>query len=424
MSHKKNKLKFNSQDKQLPLILALDTSCDETSAAVTLGRVVLSNIIASQTNIHQAYGGVYPTLAKRAHQKKIDPVINLALKRAGLSFTDLDIIAVTLGPGLAPALEIGINKAHQLAEKWRKPLIVVNHIEAHLLSVLLLRKKRHFPINKLLTYKLENKLIPKKDLLPALLSNPKLLSSPKLINGPKKLTSDFLLPALGMVFSGGHSQFIHINKIGQYQLLGETIDDALGEALDKVGRMLGLGYPAGPIMEKLAKKGKADRFDFPLPMTAVKNFNLSYSGLKTAAHRKIKQLRANKQLDRQTIFDFSASFQQAAFKHVAYKLNKLLQAAQAKNKAVHNRKNQPASTTNFKQAWLGGGVASNIALRQTIRATLKPYQIPLKIPFEKRLCSDNAAIIGVTAAFKINYCAKKTLISEAQNLDRKPNWKL
>lgn len=381
---------FNNITKKFPLILAIDTSCDETSAAVTLGRAVLSNVVASQTNIHQPYGGVYPTLAKQAHQEKIQPVINLAMKRAGIDFAQLDAIAVTLGPGLAPALEIGIDQAKRLAQEWQKPLIAVNHVEAHLLSVLLKRKSNNLSI--------KNLLIKRKGL------------SEIVINYSKSSSS--LFPVLGLVFSGGHSQFVQINNFGNYKILGETIDDAVGEALDKVGRMLGLGYPAAPVIEKLAQQGNSNKFKFPLPMTTVDDFNLSYSGLKTAAHRLIKQLELEKKLSSQTILDVSASFQQAVFRHLIYKLEKLL------------KNQEQRGVSSFTQAWLGGGVAANISLRQDLRKSLKSHHIKLRTPFEKRLCGDNAAMIALTAGYKINYAEKNQLQTEFKNLDRKPNWQI
>ena len=391
---------------QLPLILAIDTSCDETSAAVTLGRIVLSNIIASQVNLHQAYGGVYPTLAKQAHQKKIKLVTEQALKRAGIKITDIDALAVTIGPGLAPALEVGIKFAQSMAEKYHKPLIAINHIEAHLFSVLALRKKRGLPIKKLISFKISKQKSPQN-------ISPELFKQSLKTTDTSSSAFSNLFPILGLVFSGGHSQFILINHIGDYKILGETIDDALGEALDKVGRILGLGYPAAPVIEKLAKKGDKNSFEFPLPMTEVKSFDLSYSGLKTSAHRKIKELKAQKKLDQKTIVNFAASFQYASLRHLCYKLDKLL------------IKRQALSTTGkikqFRQAWLGGGVASNIKLRQMIRNTLEPYSIELKIPFEKRLCSDNAAMIGITAAFKLQHPPSEKE-SKSIPFDRRPSW--
>jgi N6-L-threonylcarbamoyladenine synthase len=390
------KFKFmkNQTPKTLPLILAIDTSCDETSAAVTLGRVVLSNIIASQTNIHEPYGGVFPTLAKKAHTQNIKPVVQKTLKLAGVNFKDLDAVAVTLGPGLAPALEVGIEYAQKLARKWHKSIIGVNHIEAHVLSVLAGRNKRSFPTKKILELKRQNKLIP-----------PNLKSQlPAFTQASLNQQLD-LFPSVSVVVSGGHSQFVLVNKINDYQIMGQTIDDALGEALDKVGRMLGLGYPAAPVMEKMAKQGDPNQFNFPLPMTTSDDFNLSYSGLKTAAHRLIKQLEKDDQLNQQAIINLAASFQAAAFKHLIYKLDKLLQD-------LINQKQ-----IKIQQIWLGGGVARNIQLRQKIRSLIKTHNLKLKTPFEKRLCSDNAAMVGVTAGF--HYPA-----TEKIKLDRKPSWSI
>ncbi len=381
----------------LPLILAIDTSCDETSAAVCLGRVVLSNIVASQAEIHRPYGGVFPTLAKQAHQENIAPVVQKAIKQAGIKQQMLDAIAVTQGPGLAPALEVGIEYAQKLARKWNKPLIGINHVEAHLWSVVASQKKRDLPIKQVLELKKNNHKVPSK------------------LATPFKLSHKLLFPVLGIIVSGGHSQFVQINQVGQYNILGETVDDALGEALDKVGRMLDLGYPAGPVIEKMAQQGNSTAFDFPLPMTESGDFNLSYSGLKTAANRLIKSLQQNKkkelktssstELTKQEVFDLAASFQYAAFRHLCYKLDKILASQK---------------DTRFSQVWLGGGVASNLALRQQIRKTIKDHKLQLKIPFNKRLCGDNAAMIGVTANIRIGH----KLTHKNTNLDRKPSWSL
>ncbi|MEA2056203.1 MAG: tRNA (adenosine(37)-N6)-threonylcarbamoyltransferase complex transferase subunit TsaD, partial [Patescibacteria group bacterium] len=355
-----------------PLILSIDTSCDETSGAITLGRVILANVVASQIQIHKKYGGVFPTLAKRAHQKNIEPVVNSCLKKARIKPNQLDAIAVTQGPGLAPALEVGIKYAINLAEKWDKPLIAINHIEAHALSTLVKRNSRQYKTKKMLTIKKNKK-------------RQKELKSNDFPNWRTNFTNQEL-PALALVVSGGHSEFILIKKIGDYSILGQTIDDAAGEALDKVGRMLNLGYPAGPVVEKVAKNGNEKQFKFPLPMTTKKNFNLSYSGLKTSAHRLIKRLEEENKINQHTIFDLAASFQYAVFRHIGYKLDKLLQHFDDQNEMID-------------QLWLGGGVASNIALRKHLRQILKKYHIKLNVPFAKHLCGDNAAMIGIAASF-------------------------
>ncbi len=373
----KNK-SLTTTSQQPPLILGIDTSCDETSAAVSCGRVILSNIVASQIDLHQEFGGVFPTLAKRAHQENIEAVVKKALKQAQTNFEKIDAIAITLGPGLAPALEVGIKYAPKLGEKFNKPVLTINHIEAHALSVLAERNSHSYDVKK-----------------------PKTLPAWR----PENLGIEF--PILSVVVSGGHTEFILINKIGKYQILGQTIDDAAGEALDKVGRMLNLGYPAAPAIEELAKKGDKNRFKFPLPMTTKKNFNLSYSGLKTSAHRLITELKEKKQWNQQTIIDLAASFQYAVFRHLAYKLDKLLAIKQQESKEKQ-----------IKQIWLGGGVSQNIAFRRQMRKVAREYKLKVKTPFAKRLCSDNAAMIALVGNFHFLQQRKN------QKMDRKPNWRI
>lgn len=317
------------------LILAIDTSCDDTSAAVTQGINVLSNVVASQAELHKQYGGVFPTVAKLAHRENIAPTIALALRRAGVTVAEIDAVAVTHGPGLAPALEIGLTAAKELAQKHSKPLIPINHIEGHLLSVLAQPKT-------------------KKSFLPA-------------------------FPALALTVSGKQTQFILVKDVGQYEILGTTLDDAAGECLDKVGRMVNLGYPAGPLIEQFAQKGNPKAIEFPLPLTHLKSFDVSFSGLKTFSRNYLQ----NKELTQQEVYDFCASIQYAVFRHIAYKLEKIL--------LQHP----------VKELWLGGGVASNSALRTVVRTLGKKYGIKkLRTPYSKRLCIDNAAMIGVVASFK------------------------
>lgn len=359
-------------------ILAIDTSCDDTSAAVTQGTIVHSNIVASQTQLHKPFGGVFPTVAKQAHKENIDRVVELALKRAGVTMQEIGAVAVTQGPGLAPALEVGISKAKQLAAHYDKPLIAVNHIEAHALSPL---------------------------------AQPKSRSTSRTSVQPQ-------FPALALVISGGHSLFILVRAIGQYEMLGTTIDDAAGECLDKVGRLVNLGYPAGPVIEQFAKLGDPKSVAFPLPMTQVKDFNLSYSGLKTHARNMIEARTAKNPLTKQEVYDFSASIQYAVFRHITYKLSKILQAYEV------------------KEIWLGGGVSANMALRAALRQTIREHQagmgtrnaklasaharlnrVPLRTPYSKRLCIDNAAMIGVVGGFKLE---RGEVEREAEGLDRKP----
>lgn len=366
---------MNQNSRSAPIILAIDTSCDDTSAAVTTGVTVWSNVIASQTELHRPYGGVFPTVAKQAHREQIDRVVEIALARAGVNWDDIQAIAVTQGPGLAPALEVGITKGKNLATAHGKPVIAVNHVEAHALSAL---------------------------------AQPRSATNPQAYTGVSDALNRHQFPVLLLVVSGGHTEFILATKLGQYKKLGWTIDDATGEALDKVGRILGLGYPAGPIIEQLAKQGDPKKVRFPLPMTTSKDFMLSFSGLKTYSRNILEELRVQDGLTKQVIIDFAASFQYAVFRHICYKLNKILQS------------------TEIHEIWLGGGVAANITLRRMIRETARAYtkqvahpNIPLLVPYTKKLCVDNAAMIGVTAA---HYFEHRMFAENLADLDRRPRW--
>ncbi len=363
-----------------PHILAIDTSCDDTSAAVTAGVTVLSNIIASQTQLHQPYGGVFPTVAKQAHRENIDRTIAVALQRAGLEWSEVAALAVTQGPGLAPALEVGINKAKELAKLHQLPLIAVNHIEAHALSALAEPRRRQQQTA----------------------TTPHHLAT----SWQQKLTQQ-QLPALAIVVSGGHTEFIKVIKPGKYERLGWTIDDAAGEALDKVGRMLDLGYPAGPVLEKFAKSGDAHRFNVPLPMTEQKDYQMSFSGLKTWARNTLESHEAKFGLNQQDIYDFAASFQRGVFRHICYKLNKLIA--------------DQKPTDQFREVWLGGGVAANMELRRMIRETLRTANggLKLHVPYTKRLTMDNAAMIGVTAGYQF---LQKDFVTDEAALERRPRW--
>lgn len=329
----------------VPLILGLDTSCDDTSAAVVRGQTILSNVVASQTQLHKPYGGVFPTVAKQAHQANVQPTIALALRRAKVTWADITAIAVTVGPGLAPALEVGVSTAKQLALTHHKPVIGVNHMAGHALSGLL--RQQHRADN-----------------------DPQLVFPPQV-----------QWPVLAVTVSGGHTEFVLIKNFTEFQIMGKTVDDAAGECLDKVGRMLNLGYPAGPVIEEFALLGDSKRFAFPLPMTTVTSFNMSFSGLKTAARNLLAELTKEKPLTQQDIYDFAASFQRRVFDHITYKLHRLLSEQQV---------NQPIS-----EVWLGGGVAANTALRQALRTTLKPFGLRLVVPLNTRVCSDNGAMIAL-----------------------------
>ncbi len=352
-------------------ILSIDTSCDETAAAVTVGRRVLSNIIWSQVDVHRPWGGVVPDLARKEHQKHLGEVIQLALARANanskrfrlpwrINWKTIDAIAVTQGPGLAIALEVGIKKAKELAKKHRIPLIAVNHMEGHLLSPLAQNAKAHVP---------------------------------------KGEPSIKKMPTLGLLISGGHTQLVLVKKIGDYQLLGETLDDAAGEAFDKVAKMLDLGYPGGPIIEELARQGNPRHFQLPVPMARDSSLNFSFSGLKTACLYKLRAI-PKKEKDRQFLADFAADFQATLAKAITIKLKRALE------------------TYRPKQIFLGGGVINNLYVRQQIRLVAKKYQVPVFVPFSRRLIGDNAAMIGIAAFFKAQ---KGEFVKNINLLDRQPN---
>lgn len=353
------------------LILAIDTSCDDTSVAVTSGTEVWSNVIASQTQLHKQYGGVFPTVAKQAHKENLPPTVAAALRRAGVTWSDITAIAVTQGPGLAPSLEVGIAYAQELARTHHKPLIPVNHVEGHALS-------------------------------PLAQARPRQGSSP----APALPTKNIL----SLVISGGNSLFVWIHEPGRYEVLGSTVDDAAGECLDKVGRMLGLGYPAGATIEQFAKQGNPKAFPLPLPMTTSGDFNLSFSGLKTAARNHIETLTKSGDLNKTQIYDFCASIQYAVFRAISYKMDKIL------------------LTHSPTEIWLGGGVAANMALRRSLRAQIKKsYAVqrpetsarPLprfRAPYSKRLCMDNAAMIGLVGGFAPDFLSFSTHFERSPRL--------
>ena len=358
-------------------ILAIDTSCDDTSAAVTDGHMVLSNVVASQVELHKEFGGVFPTVAKQAHKERIAPVVQLALKRAGIDKSELRAVAVTQGPGLAPALEVGVEFAKSYAADLEIPLIPINHIEGHILSVLAQPRSRG--------------------------------SATEDMAGSRAQHSAMQYPCLSLVISGGHTEFVLVHEPGRYERIGWTVDDAAGEALDKFGRMVDLGYPAGPVVEQFAKLGNPRAFAFPLPMTANDNFLMSFSGLKTAARRKVEELTAVQPLTKQQIIDLCASFQYAVFHAITYKLNKYLLKRYA----------DPSQPPLFG-VWLGGGVAANSTLRKMLRKTVQAYNLQLHVPYSKKLCSDNAAMIGVAGTVHIDQFSDTSL----STIERKPNWEV
>lgn len=343
-------------------ILAIDTSCDETSVAVTEKDRILSNVIPTQIDLHKKWGGVVPSIARRAHEEIIDKTVNEALKKARTKIKKIDAIAVTKGPGLAIALEVGIRKAKKLAQKHSKPLVAVNHIEGHLYSVITKNSK-----------------------------------------GKPDITYKF--PLITLIISGGHTEIILMRDHGNYEIVGKTLDDAVGEAFDKVGRMLDLGYPAGHVIERLAKEGDENAFELPIAMKNSGSADMSYSGLKTAAMQLITKLKQEDKLNKKTISDFCASFQRAAFEQLIIKTKFILN----KYKDLE-----------LEDIFIGGGVSANIYMRKLFRKNFaKPHR--LHFPTQKKLCSDNAAMIGVAGYYN---AIRDNYVNDIESLDRDPGWRV
>ena len=340
-------------------ILAIETSADETAAAVVEGRQVLSNAIYSQILIHKQWGGIFPSLAKRAHEEKIDFIISEALKKSKITNpkSQLDFIAVTRGPGLAVSLEVGIKKAKELAKLYGKKLISVNHLEGHIYSSFVQ-------------------------------------------NSQGKPPRDFDFPYLALIISGGHTELVKFTGHLQYEVIGETIDDAAGEALDKAAKLLGLGYPGGPVIEKLADlAGNIDVYKFPRPMLKSQDLNFSFSGLKTSFYYFLKKNPRSVE----KIADLASSFQEAVFDTVVKKTDKAIRF------------------TGINRLVVGGGVIANLYLRKKFRELVKKHGGKVLFPPFKYLTGDNAAMIGVAASYKAE---KGIFVKDIEKLDRIPRMQL
>ncbi|MFH1457304.1 MAG: tRNA (adenosine(37)-N6)-threonylcarbamoyltransferase complex transferase subunit TsaD [Patescibacteria group bacterium] len=317
-------------------ILGIETSCDETAAAVLeieRGKFnLLSNNVSSQIKTHAKYGGIVPEVAARMQMEIIIPVIEESLNKAKTKLNNIDYIAVTQGPGLVTSLVVGVETAKTLSFTLNKPLIPVNHLVAHLLVNC---------INDKIEY-----------------------------------------PAIGLIVSGGHTMLVLIKNESNYKIIGETQDDAVGEAFDKVAKMLNLGYPGGPAISKLAITGNKEMFKLPRPMIQQRNFNFSFSGLKTAVLYLIKDKKFK--MTKQQVIDLCASFQQAC---IDVLVSKTLRAI---------KQYKP------KSFLLGGGVAANPELRKQLKEkiNIKFPKVKIFIP-ELRFTGDNAAMIAVSAYFKI-----------------------
>ncbi|MGB8226426.1 MAG: tRNA (adenosine(37)-N6)-threonylcarbamoyltransferase complex transferase subunit TsaD [Sedimentisphaerales bacterium] len=319
-------------------ILGIETSCDETAAAVVRnGTEVLSNVISSQIELHQKYGGVVPEIASRAHIEKIYPIIDQAIEQSKLDKSDIDAVAVANQPGLTVALIIGITAAKTLALVWGKPLIAINHIHAHLQSAMM-------------------------------------------------DTKDLQLPAVALVVSGGHTSLYDCENTLELKLLGSTIDDAAGEAFDKVASILNLPYPGGPSIEKAAKNGNPAAVNFPRTMLAKDSLDFSFSGLKTAVlyHCCGKDMKGENRVGKMSqkeIADIAASFQAA----VVDVLVKKTQMA--------------ADKVGARTILLGGGVAANTVLRNELEKIAQQTGRKLLVA-PKKYCTDNAVMIASLAYYK------------------------
>lgn len=337
-----------------PVILAIDTSCDETSVSVTQGRRVLSNVIFSQVTVHAPFGGVYPSLAKREHASKIDSAIALALKRG---HKIPHAIAVTFGPGLPPALEVGVQTAKDYAKKLSLPLIPVDHIEGHIYSA--------YAQNS---------------------------------NG--KPLREITYPFLSFIVSGGHTSLVLVTSPLSYTILGETLDDAAGEALDKGARLLHLGYPGGAALERVALKG-SPTIPFPLPLQGKKTLSFSFSGIKTALRREVERMPSEKMV--RMIPDIAASYQHVIITSLIQTLNRAL-------------KEYPVAVCT-----LGGGVSANKTFLRRFREITRANGVKGITPPFRYLHTDNAAMIGVVASLKWH---EGIYLTDPDILDRSPQARL
>ena len=338
-------------------ILAIETSCDETAVAIIEASEnhdikILSNVISSQIALHAQYGGVVPSLASREHVKNIRHVFEGALKEANITDVEkeIDLIVVTHGPGLGPTLIVGITFARTIAWQYNKPIIGVNHMDGHIHS---------------------NWLEPASPL------------------------PDF--PLLNLVVSGGHTELVLMRSHGDYEIIGETMDDAVGEAFDKAARLLGLGYPGGPAISKLAEQGNANAYPLPSPMAKSKNYDFSYSGLKTAVLYLLRDLKEKGKED-QVKADIAASFQKAA---VDVLVSKTMRAAQEHG---------------VNGILLSGGVSANKLLRERLKTSSEEIGIPFFCP-KMAYTTDNAAMIAVAGYFASLSKDKDTLDWQSIRMD-------
>jgi len=311
------------------VILAIETSCDDTCAAVVEGARIRSNVISSQAAVHAGFGGIVPEVASRHHLELATPVVEAALDEAGVSLDEIEAVAVTTGPGLIGALLVGLSTAKAIAAPRRLPLIPVDHLQGHVAANFL---------------------------------------------EPEPLDPPFLC----LVASGGHTLLAAVRDRGGHEVLGQTLDDAAGEAFDKVARLLGLGYPGGPALQRLAEEGDPEAFELPVAMSRDPGLDFSFSGLKTALVYLCRDL--GEEGVEQHRADLAASFQAAAVGQLIAKLKRALKKGE------------------WEAVALGGGVAANVPLREAVATLCEEQGIRLKL-VPLRLCTDNAAMIGSAARF-------------------------
>ena len=338
-------------------LMAFETSCDETSVAVVDRGRVLSNIVASQTQLHEEYGGVVPELAAREHLRNLMPAAHAALKAARITTDRIDAVAATQGPGLPSALMTGLRAGETLAFVLRRPFFGIHHHEAHLYS-------------------------------------------PWIQGNPPQANFDEFEPNVSLIVSGGHTLLVYVEAELQHQVLGSTLDDAAGECFDKVGKMLGLAYPAGPIIDRLAAQGNPRAFDFPRPMISEPNHDFSFSGLKTSVRYFLRD-RPGLADDAKALADLCASVQAAI---VDVLVTKTLAAA---------KKFRVSSVT------ASGGVTCNRALRRQLESACTNAGHKLRLA-QAELCTDNAAMIGILAERMLARKATGIPLDE----DIKPGWQL
>ena len=332
-------------------ILGIETSCDETGVAIyDEEKGLIANQLYSQIEMHADYGGVVPELASRDHIRKTVPLIEAALKEANLTACDIDGVAYTAGPGLVGALLVGATIARSLAYAWNVPALGVHHMEGHLLAPMLEETPPEFPF-------------------------------------------------VALLISGGHTQLVKVDGVGRYELLGESIDDAAGEAFDKTGKLLGLDYPAGVAVSRLAEQGTPNRFVFPRPMTDRPGLDFSFSGLKTFAANTINtNLDENGKLDEQTRCDIAHAFQQAVVDTILIKCKRALQQ------------------TGYKRLVMAGGVSANKQLRADLAEMMKSLSGEVYYP-RPQFCTDNGAMIAYTGFLRLKHGEQTDL-----SVSVKPRW--